>query len=58
MKNVLIIEELYSSQCNCELCKLIDGTKKMASKNRVEMGYKELANLLIASQVGHMNMRK
>lgn len=42
----------------------------MASKNTVEMGYKELANLLIASQmgkaqvglhawqVGHMNMRK
>lgn len=24
----------------------------MASKNRVEMGYKELANLLIASQTG------
>lgn len=32
MKNKLIIEEVYSSHCKCELCKLIDGTQNLHLK--------------------------
>lgn len=39
---MLIIEEVYSSHCKCELCKLIDGTKNVHLKKQLKWVTKSL----------------